>query len=482
MFVDDRAIMKDLPNYFLADLPSGAALTGGLITEACQTLKRNREQYLQRRSTSQLIRVISDIALNWLEPDYPFRRLALRLGPKETGFSEATLARGLELFFAALTPENLEALIVQELGHAKRLDAPVATKEERVAERASLAIGPELIVHITAGNVPNPALMSMVLGLLARSAQFVKCASGASLLPRLFAHSIYQADGKLGACLEVAEWPGGDRALERPLFAEADCVTATGSDETLDAIRASLPARVRFLGYGRRISFSYITQEALSGHEVDGLVTRAARDVTAWNQLGCLSPHVIYVERDGHVSGVRFAELLARELARVEEREPRGELPAEAAAAIASARAMYEVRAAHIPDTKHWSSQGSTAWTVVFETDARFQVSCLNRFIYVKEVGGLNDVINGIEMLHGRISTVGVAAGGHEMPAIVSKLARWGVTRICPVGQMQNPPPAWRHDGRPSLADLVRWVDWEQGLGQECRIHHESGTEKNVSI
>jgi hypothetical protein len=55
--------------------------------------------------------------------------------------------------------------------------------------------------------------------LLTRSAQFMKCASGAALLPRLFAHSIYQADPKLGACLEIAEWRGGDRELEAGLFA-----------------------------------------------------------------------------------------------------------------------------------------------------------------------------------------------------------------------------------------------------------------------
>jgi len=29
---------------------------------------------------------------------------------------------------------------------------------------------------------------------------------------------------------------------------------------------------------------------------------------------------------------------------------------------------------------------------------------------------------------------------------------------------MQNPPLAWRHDGRPPLADLVSWTDWETGL------------------
>ena len=461
MLLDD-GMNIELPNYFLADLPPGAPLTGKLITEACQTLKRNREQYLQRRATGQIIRVLAEVARDWQEPENVFRRLALKLGPQELGFSEGTLARGLDDFFAAITAESLEHLLVQELGHPKRLDGPVATREEKLGTRAALAIGPELQAHITAGNIPNAALTSMVLGLLTRSAQFVKCASGASLLPRLFAHSLYQADAKLSACLEVAEWPGGSEVLEGALFAEADCVTATGTDETLAAIRAKLPPRVRFLGYGHRVSFGYITQEALSGHDVPELAARAARDVTAWNQLGCLSPHVFYVERDGHVSGERFAAMLAEELERLERREPRGEVSTEAAAAIANSRAMYAVRAAHIPDTKHWCSEGSTAWTVVFESDPRFQVSCLNRFIYVKEAGGLNDVINGADMLHGQVSTVGVAAAAHQMPGIVERLARWGVTRVCPIGRMQSPPLAWRHDGRPPLADLVRWVDWEQ--------------------
>ena len=40
----------------------------------------------------------------------------------------------------------------------------------------AMAIGPEFLVHITAGNIPNPTLMSIALGLLMRSAQFVKCA------------------------------------------------------------------------------------------------------------------------------------------------------------------------------------------------------------------------------------------------------------------------------------------------------------------
>ena len=97
----------NLPNYFLADLPPEATLSAAMIGEACQTLKRNRERYLAHRSTHSLVKTMSDVARSWLEPDYPFRKLALERGPAATGFSRATLARGLDSFFKQLTREAL---------------------------------------------------------------------------------------------------------------------------------------------------------------------------------------------------------------------------------------------------------------------------------------------------------------------------------------------------------------------------------------
>ena len=433
-----------------------------MIGEACQTLKRNRERYFAHRSTHSLVKVLSDVGSNWLEPDYSFRKLALEQGPAATGFSRSTLASGLDSFFKQLTPDNFAALLAQDLGHPQRLDQITASEIEDKSQRGAIATAPELLVHIAAGNLPNPTLMNIVLGVLVRSAQFVKCASGTALLPRLFAHSLYDAEPKLGACLEIAEWPGGDQTLEAALFDAADCVTATGSDKTLEAVRLRVPAKARFLGYGHRVSFAYVTNRVLSGHNARKMVERAAADVVAWNQLGCLSPHVIYVENGGHMSAEQFAEALAGELERREESEPRGELPVEAAAAIASRRSFYEVRAAHSPDTRHWCSRNSTAWTVVFEADPRFQLSCLNRFIYVKGVKDLTEALQSAESVRGKVSTVGLAAPEDAAQTLATELARWGVTRVCPLGQMQNPPLAWRHDGRPALGDLVTWTDWEQ--------------------
>jgi Acyl-CoA reductase (LuxC) len=451
----------NLPNYFLADLPPEATLSPAMIGEACQTLKRNREQYLAGRSTQSLVKLLSDLAEHWLEPEFAFRRFALE-NASATGFSRATLERGLDNFFKQLTRENFQALLVQELGDAKRLDEICATGVEEKASRAATATAPEFLAHICAGNIPNAALTSMVLGLLTRSAQFLKCGTGASLLPRLFAHSIYDADRKLGACLEVAEWRGGEVELENALFAEANCVTATGSDETLDAIRKRLPLKTRFIGHGHRVSFGYVAVDVLYGARAKKVVSAAADDVVAWNQQGCLSPHVIYVQLGGEISAEHFGQLLAEELDKREAHEPRGEISAEESAAIASRRGIYEVRAAHAPEhTQHWCSKDSTAWTVVFEADARFQLSCLNRFIYVKPVADVRVALEHADAIRGQVSTVGIAAPEEKVSELGLQLARWGATRVCPLGQMQNPPLIWRHDGRPPLGDLITWTDIE---------------------
>ena len=452
----------NLPNYFLADLPAGATLNATMISEACHALKRNRDQYLAGRPTQSLIATLSDLAESWLDACYPFRQLALQLGPQTTGFSVATFTAGLDAFFRQLTADNLHALLQQELGHVQRLDQFVATAGEHKSQRTALATGPRLLVHIAAGNLPSPTMMSVVLGLLARSGQFVKCATGADLLPRLFAHSLYEVEPKLGACLEIAAWKGGRTDLEQSLYSGADCVTAIGSDETLTQVRRHLPATVRFLGYGHRVSFGYLAHEVLSSYGAKKIAAKAAADVVAWNQLGCLSPHLFYVERGGAVSPELFAEMLAAELARLETVEPRGKISPDEAAAIASRRALYEVRAAASNDTRQWQSGGSTAWTVVYEADTGFQLSCLNRFIYVKPVTRLAETLRAIEPMRGKVSTVGLAATGMRAEQLAIELARWGVTRICPIGQMQTPPLTWRHDGRPGLGDLVTWTDWEQ--------------------
>lgn len=450
----------ELPNYYLADLPPEAVLTPKIIGDACQSLKSNREQYLAGRSTQSIIYVLEELGRSWLEEDNPYRKIVLKKSIQETGFPEAIVARGLNAFFEQLNSQSIEELIVQDLGNLQRLDM-LTPASPYVGRRNSIAVGPELIVHITAGNIPNPTLMSMALGLLTRSAQFIKCATGTSLIPRLFAHSLREIEPKLASCIEIAEWKGGTIALEEPLFEAADCITATGSDETLEEIKNRVPISKRFIAYGNRVSFAYIAREMLTKYQVKNLLKLLVDDIAVWNQLGCLSPHLVYIEKGGATSAENFAEMLAQELANREATEPRGDITLAESCAIASRRSFYEVRASFSSSTKIWCSEDSTSWTVVYEEDPRFQLSCLNRFVYVKSVYDIDEVLKNTVNVQRILSTVGLAAPTTKARDIVMKLARWGVSRVCPIGSMQKPPFAWHHDGRPSLGDLIRWTDWE---------------------
>lgn len=473
----------NLPDLYLADLPPEAVLTPALVRDACVAVKRNRAGWLATRPTQELVELLSYAAEKWLMPDNGFRRLALDRAPAELGMGSATLARGLDSFLRQLTPESLHALLVQDIGDARRLDEFCGSASELRQGRTAIARGPELLVHFSAGNIPSSALMSLVLGVLTKSAQFFKLSARSSLVPRLFAHSLADLEPKLGRCLEMAAWAGGTVALEDALLAQADCVVVQGSDETVAALRSRTPPASRFIGYGHRLSFAFVGQDVLSGYMARKVAARAAADVTAWNQLGCLSPHVIYVEERGSVSPEGFAEMLGEALGEREQAEPRGELPVEEAAEIRTRRSLHEVRSRrHLQEregaetvprgpffeppghaTRVWGSEESTAWTVVYEEDISFRTSCLNRFVYVKPCPNLSRALQAAEAMHGRVSTVGVAANEGRMPELAAALARWGVTRVCALGRMQEPPLAWRHDGRPALADLVIWTDLELG-------------------
>ena len=192
------------------------------------------------------------------------------------------------------------------------------------------------------------------------------------------------------------------------------------------------------------------------------LAKRMAQDIASWNQLGCLSPHLVYVEQGGSVRPEMFAEMIAEALDSLEVTQPRGDISPEESGTIAYKRDFYDVRSAGAGDVRQWKSEEGTHWTVVFEEDPVFTTSCMNRFIHVKPVNDLNEMLRVAEMARGQVSTVGLAAPKSDAEAIVKQLAHWGVTRVCPIGQMQDPPLGWRHDGRPPLGDLVTWTDWEQ--------------------
>ena len=422
------------------------------LSARLDALLADRIRHLVPRTARDILGCIDQAVQRWLDPDSQERQEADARLPKTTGLSPAMIQHVLPLIFREYRADRIEALCVDELGSLEVLNRFVPSVSGQ--KRAS---GPPLTTHVLAGNVPGAGLDSIIFSLLVKSAALVKTSSAEPALPTLFARSIQDIDPNLGTCLGVVSWPGGNTELEDLAYGRADLVVASGSDASLAAIRER--TRGQFIGYGHKVSFGLVTKERLT--DAQELAHKAAYDVALYDQQGCLSPQLIYVEEGGAVTPKEFAALLATGLAHWQTELPRGPVPPEVSTAIRRVRDEAEWQALAGKDIVLHASPNGTDWTIVYDTDPTFVQSPLYRTIRVKPLRNMTQLGEILEAWRPYLEAVGVAAGPARIATLADTLGALGVSRVCPLGTMQRPPLSWRHGGRPRIGDLVWWVGTE---------------------
>lgn len=434
-------------------------LTPQLVDLLADRLLEAQAAALADRPVMELVEVLGRAVARWYDPAHPGRRLAERLIPEITGYAPEMVRRGLKEHLRTFRTDRLLRFVAQDFDNPLVLDD---FQPNRAGGR-SRAYGPRLTTQVFAGNVPGLPAWNLVCTLLVKSATLGKSASGEPLFPVLFARSIAEEDPALGRCLAITHWPGGDEELEAAAFARSDAVTVTGGAGTVQSVAGRLPAGMPFVAYGHKVSFAVVGREALALTRYADTARRAARDVSQYDQQGCLSPHVLFVEDGGAVDPRTFAAALAAEMARYDRGRPRARLELADSAAIERVRAQYEFRSYdEDADVALFTSPHGTAWTVVYDgAPDSFELSPLNRVVRVHPVAGIADVEARVAWLRDHVQSVGVACAPERLPDWARVLGRCGVDRICAVGQMPDPAAGWHHDGVGSLAALVRWVDIE---------------------
>ncbi len=419
-------------------------------------LRAAQAEYLSRQPVYKIVALLDRVATRWLEPASPYRREAERLLPLVTGYAEPAIRKGLPVWLGTLREENIRRLLEAELPEPAVLDRFVSRGPGGGETRA---FGPKLTVHVWSGNVPGLPAQSLLSALLTKSASLGKVASEEPLFPTLLAESIAEVEPRLAECLAITYWPGGDERSETPAFEQADAVIAYGADRAVESIRQRLPSTTRFLGYGHKLSFGAIGRAALAPDCLADTVDRAAYDVAKYDQQGCLSPHVFYVEDGGPTSPRGFAEVLATRLGQYAGVVTRGRLNLEEAASLASLRNHYEARELAGDSVALFPADGAL---VMFDANPTFEASCLNRAIYVKPVSDLVRALPAlVAPVRRYLQTCGVAADPERRRKLAEVLGSVGVDRVCPLGRMGDVAPTWHHDGRLNLLELLRWTDLE---------------------
>src|SRR5262249_7236299 len=147
----------------------------------------------------------------------------------------------------------------------------------------------------------------VVLGLLAGAGLLVKTASREPWFFEELAKALAHEDSRVGGRLQGFNWSRAHDDLTPSLREGVGEGIAYGGDATVAAVGVRA-----WVGVGCRLSAALVPRGAARGGQAQQVARCLARDVTLFEQLGCLSPHQVFVECDGEGDAVGFAESLGR--------------------------------------------------------------------------------------------------------------------------------------------------------------------------
>lgn len=327
--------------------------------------------------------------------------------------------------------------VVAELGGADALDGWISHSSAKTK-----AIAPTTILHVVSGNTPHAALQSLIGGLLLGSRNLVKLPHGGLIEVDEFVSHLPE---ELRALVECSE------ELSDEWITRSGAVIVYGSDETIAVMRRRVPAEKIFIGHGHKASLGIVWDDPSFAS-----CAGAARDASLYDQQGCLSPQVFYVREARPGFAREYAEKLASAMELFNRAHPRGPITVEEKAAIANLRAAYRFRTAGDLRVALWQGGGNMDWTVIYEEDAWFTASPLNRVVFVKKLPeNLSDTM-GPALDY--VGAVGLWPCNEEL---ANRFADLCPSRFCAIGRMQDPPWTWHNGGVARLASLVKWVDFE---------------------
>lgn len=456
-------------------LPDGLELPDALVVEGTEAPEVRRldvraewmgdlaaalgeaRKRLLARPAAEVAGTLGRAAERFLEPDDAIRAEALEQMPGTSGLSPEMCAAVLDGMARDWTAERLQRLLTAEFGDAPAMDDFVPGHRGAVR-----AVSAGLTTQIVAGSVPGVGGTALLRSLLVKSPTLLKPGLGDVVLPVLLARAIREEDPDLGAAFAVLYWPGDRHELTSAAVNSAGTVVVYGSDDAVAAVRNRTAVKTRLVAYHHRVSVGLVGRGGLTKELVRETASEVAGSVAFFDQRGCVSPQMVYVEEGGEVDAVGFARQVGQALAAIEDHLPGGTLDAVEASAVQQTRGTAEILAASGSGVE-LTHGGEASWTVVFDPGSGLAMTCVGRTVRIIPVDDAAKVAALLRPLSGHLQTVAVTGCGQRLGDLANALAEVGVTRVAYFDQAPFPPPWWHHDGQGPLGALVQWVDLDSG-------------------
>ncbi|HEX7478727.1 MAG TPA: acyl-CoA reductase [Polyangiales bacterium] len=310
----------------------------------------------------------------------------------------------------------------------------------------------ELIAVVLAGNVFTACVRGLFLPLLTGAPVIAKTAARDPALALALERALHAADPSVARHLAVLAFDRDDNASLQAFVGQAQVVSVYGSDAAVEAIASEAP-QARLLAHGHGISAAYVGPQSLETPDaLRDAAARLALDVAAYDQLGCLSPHLVWV----HTASLAQAESFARALCdhgleQLQSLLPRGKLELDAQAAelqwrgIAAASGTLYTGSAHAVSVETGPARTSPGF----------------RNLSVRLCTNLPHFARALTPFATHLKAIGVAGSAELRTELRAELARQHGSEapkphVCRLGEMQTPGFDAPADGRPALYGLTR--------------------------
>jgi len=447
-----------------------------------------------------LQQALQTAARRFADPQDPLRRAALNSLPGYTGYAPqmielmagALSLMSLEVFPAAYAAaQQLDQRALQDWqafpGLSGRLRFFPEQRWRQIAARwrprrplFSPLAPPSLVLGFGAGNVPGTALLITFLSQAAAltggtpPAVLVRNSRQEPIFSPLVLQALEEADPDLVAAVAVLVWDYEQADLQAQLLGQADLAIAAASDQTITQLQSQAAAAsrhgkapLRWHAHGHKVSFAAIGQTAWQSNWRDADTNLAYADIVAllaaldsafWDQNGCLSARVHFVESSGEPRrGLDYARRLEAQLRRLSLFLPRGNWPRQPLLDRFDRYKQLEA-SGQVQVLSQYGDDYLVAWDErPLTASSWFQAvnDCQGRTVLVRPVASLEEIPRRYLrwLPPANLQTLSVALGPGqgadetEFLRFAAECGRCGVTALRSVGRGAFPQLAYSWDG-----------------------------------
>jgi phenylacetate-CoA ligase len=343
-------------------------------------------------------------------------------------------------------PDALRAKLERELG-----DQPDSLRRFDYCQPRFERWSPlGLVVHITPSNAPLLAFCAVLESLLAGNINWLRPSSSDQGLTARLLQALVQCDPSGQLAHYIAVIPVSTEHIAR-LCKHANGVAAWGGESALQAIRRQIPAGCRWIDWGHRISFVYMTPDAANTQALEAV----ADEVCRLDQQACSSPQWLLVDSD---DADVLRDIGARLAAAFERRS--GQWPAlvptlQEASQITTDTQMVRLAQSFSGQTGHvWNAPG---WRVIWAHDRQLRPSPLFRSVLLKPVPRAL-LTQTLHTWRNVLQSCALICNELQTAALAQSLISAGVTRIAPINGIHDGYDGEPHDGVYALQRLCRRV------------------------